>query len=253
MPKRLSLSLSLLTSVILAGVPAQAATPTAPTVSQQQPTTTQIISPIAAEQQATPQAALTLEDLPPGFTELPPEVATTIASRLDVLRQQLGQNSLQPENFFAFVNQQNFQIVLGFTGKLPNQSEQASFDANLQQQQKPEVQQMMLSQLQEKLKEFGGLKVTEYTALPELNNLANASTGLTMAMEMQGQPLRVDFAAFRRNNVGAFTAVMYPTNGGQPTAAIGDVAQKLDARILQLSADANRSPVARRGSSVQPR
>jgi len=46
---------------------------------------------------------------------------------------------------------------------------------------------------------------------------------------------------------------MYPTNGGQPTAAIGDVAQKLDARILQLSADANRSPVAKVGSAVQLR
>lgn len=248
MPNRIFLKLCLLSGVIFAGIPAQAVITTTSNGSYRQsiaqPGIVETIPQIAAEEPASPQVALTLEDLPPGFTELPPELATTVASRLDVLKQQLGQGNMKLENFFAFVNPQNFQIVLGFTGKLPTQPEQAGFDSSLQQIQKPEVQQRMLSQLQEKLKSFKEVKVTEYKALPGLDNLANASTGMTMGLEMQGQPLQMDLAAFRRNGVGAFTAVMY-AKGEQPALAVGDVARKLDGRIVKLSADAHRSPLAR--------
>lgn len=247
MAKIIPLSLCLLTAVMFAGVPAQAtiasaltASPT-PLIAQQG--ITQSIPKIAAEQSTSAQATLTLADLPPGFTELPPELATAVASRLDSLRQQLGQENLKPDNFFAFVNQQNFQVILGFTGKLPNQPEQTSFDTNLKRLQQPEAQQQMMSQIQEKLKGMGGIKVTEYKALPALNEMANASTGMTMGLEIQGQPLRLDFAAFRRNSVGAFTAVMYG-NGEKPVLPLGDVAQKLDGKITQVSSNAHRSSLA---------
>jgi hypothetical protein len=246
MAKRISVSFCLLTGVIFTWVPAQAAMTTALTESRTQllahPGIAETIVQIATEQSVSTTATLTLEDLPPGFTELPPELATQVASRLDILRQQLGQGNLKPENFFTFVNPQNFQIVLGFTGKLPNKPEQASFDSSLQQLQQAEAQQQMLSQLQEKLKAFGEIKVTDSGTLPGLNDVANASTGLTLGLEMQGQPLRMDLAAFRRNTVGAFTAVMY-AKGGQPAVAVGDVARKLDGRIVQ-SAQTTHSPIA---------
>jgi hypothetical protein len=249
MAKRIPLSLCLLTSVIFAGFPTQAAITTAPTALPTQVVDQQgiaEISPqIAAEQPSSAQATLTLQDLPPGFTELPPQITAEIASRFDSIRQELGQGNLKPENFFAFVNQQNFQIVLGFTGNIPNQPEQVNFDTSVEQLRQPEVQQRMMSLLQEKLKNFGGIKVTQYQGLPELNNLANVSTGVTLGLEMQGQPLRLDFAAFRRNSVGAFTAVMYPNNGKQPAVELGDVARKLDGQIVKLSADTNHSPLAR--------
>lgn len=242
MPKRISLSFFLLFGIILAGVPAHAAITKASAASQKLPVAQQGIAEtllqMAAEQPA-PKAALTLSDLPSGFTELPPEISAALSSRLEVFSQQLGQGKMKPENFFAFVNPENFQIVLGFTSKIPNQPEQTSFDANLQQLQKPEVQQQMLSQLQEKVKKLGDIKVIEYKALPDLNNLANASTGIAMELEMKGQPLRIDCAAFRRNSVGAFTAVMYP-KGEQPKLAVGEVAQKLDTRIVQIPAGINR-------------
>lgn len=242
MPKRIPLRFFLLFSVVLAGIPAQAAMNTAPATSQTMPIAQQGIATtllqMAAEQPAA-TAALTLQDLPSGFTELPPEIAASLSSRLEMLSQQLGQGKMKPENFFAFVNPTNFQIVLGFTSKIPNQPEQESFDANLQQLQKPEVQQQMLSQLQERVKKLGDIKVTEYKTLPEMNSVANASTGITMALEMKGQPLRLDCAAFRRNSVGAFTAVMYP-NGEQPKLALGEVARKLDGRIVQIPASTNR-------------
>jgi hypothetical protein len=239
MAKIISLTLCLLTGVFFAGVPAHAMSATASTVYPTpliaQQGIAQTLPQIAAEQSASTQATLTVADLPPGFTALPPQIAAAIASRLDSLRQQLGQENLKPENFFAFVNQRNFQVVLGFTSKLPNQVAEENFDTSLKQLQKQEAQQQMISQLQQQLKNFGGIKVTEYNALPEFNNVANASTGMALGLEIQGQPLRLDFTAFRRNTVGAFTAVMYP-NSKQPTIGLKDVAQKLDDRIVKLPA-----------------
>ncbi len=252
MAKRISLSVCLLVGVLVAGAPAQAAITTAPTVSQPpltaQPSIAKTFNPLVAEQSAPAQATLTVEDLPPGFTELPPEIAASIASRLEVLQQQVGPGNLKPENFFAFVNPKSFQIVLGFTAKLPNQAEQARFDGSLEQLKQPDVQQRTLNLLQEKLKAFGEIKVTEYRPIPELNTLANASTGITLGLEMRGQPLRLDLAAFRRNATGAFTGVMY-ANAAKPLVGVGDVAQKLDRRIEQLSSRAPRLPAQKLGST----
>lgn len=238
MAKIISWTLCLLTGVFFAGIPAQAtlatALPVYPTPLIAQQGIAQTLPNIAAEQPASKQATLTLTDLPPGFTALPPELATAIASRLDSLRQQLGQENLKPENFFAFVNQQNFQVVLGFTSQIPDRLAQDNFDTSLKKLQQQDAQQRVMSQLQEKLKTFGGIKVTEFNTLPEFNNVANASTGMALGLDVQGQPLRLDFTAFRRNTVGAFTAVMYPKSK-QPAIALGDLAQKLDGKIVQLS------------------
>lgn len=258
MAKRTSLSLCLFAGVIIAGLPTQAAITTAPTVSQPPLTAkhgiVNTVLQMAVEQSAPTQptqATLTLEDLPPGFTELPPEIATMLASRLEVIQKQLGQENMKPENFFAYVNPKTFQVVLGFTGKLPNQSEQATFDASLEKAKQPEVQQKILSLLQEQLKTFGEVKVTDYRLLPNLNNVANASTGMTLALEMRGQPLRFDLAAFRRNTTGALTGIMY-ANGEQPALGVGDLAQKLDQRIEQVSASPTPSSEQKPSRSFTP-
>jgi hypothetical protein len=246
MPTRIPLSLFLLVGVLFTGVPAKAAITTVSASPEQaiaQQGIAETLGKIAVEQPTSTAATLTLKDLPPGFTELPPELSSVLSSRLEVLTQQLGQANLKPENFFAFVDPQDFQIILGFTSQLPNQPEQASFDTSVQQLQQPEVQQRMMSRLQESIKSMGPIKVTEYKTLPGLNDVANASTGITMGLEAQGQPLRLDFATFRRNSVGAFTAVMYP-NGAQPKLAVGEVARKLDGRIVQVSADTKASTSA---------
>lgn len=239
MAKRISSSLSLLAAVIIAGVPFQGASATAPTLSQQnltaKPRPNKTFLQRVAQKTAPAQATLTLADLPPGFRPLPPEVAARLFSRLEVFQQQMGQGALKPENVFAFVNPQNFQIVLGFTGQLPSQAQQASFDAGLEKIEHPEAQKRALSLLQASLQTFGEVKVTEYRTISDLSNLANASTGMALGVEMQGQPLRVDIAAFRRNKMGAFTGVVY-AKGDKPLLPIREVAQKLDRRIEQSSA-----------------
>lgn len=232
MPKN-PLSLCLLTSTLWFGASiATIAQAPIPEPAQEAPAQAPTPAP------ASSNIKLTLEDLPAGFQELPPEVAAAIASNLEVLRQQLTQANIKPENFFAFVNQENFQIVLGFTGNMPSEPDRANFDASLQEMQNPEAQQKMLSLLRERLKGYQGLEVVEYKSLPELNSLGNASSGMSLALKLQQQPVRMDVAAFRRNRVGALTAVIY-ANGKQPLVPVGDVVRKLDGRILQASPAAN--------------
>ncbi|MBD1877926.1 MULTISPECIES: hypothetical protein [unclassified Coleofasciculus] len=255
MLKKVTLTLSLLTGALCVGGSFQSTFATPLIVAQEAPVQTPApepkVAPSAPASEASPAASpapttqpassevkLTLEDLPAGFQELPPDVAVEIASKLDVLRQQLTQANMKPENFFAFVNPENYQIVLGFTGNMPNQPEQANFDAGLQEMQNPQKQQQMLSLLRERLKAYQGLEVVEYKPLPELNNLGNASSGMTLALKIQQQPVRMDIAAFRRNSTGALTAVMY-VNGKKPAVQVGDVVRKLDSRILQVSPAAN--------------
>lgn len=190
------------------------------------------VSP-ATPQQALSNATLTLEDLPEGFQELSPQMAAQVLAQLEALRPQLAQGGLKPDKFFAFIHPKNFQVVMGFTGMLPNQPEQASFDAGLKQLQDPEVQQVMVSQMREELKQSPGIEFLNYSLLPAINNLAESATGMSLAVSMQGQPIRMDVASFRRNAVGAFAAVMY-TDGQAPSISLDDVARKLDNRILQL-------------------
>lgn len=232
MPKKIPLNLCLLFGLLFA-FPAQAATPAIAKLGIADTMLKLAVEP-------TPSAStITLKDLPPGFRELPPEIAAALSSRLDLLSQQIGQGNLKPENFFAFVNPQDFQVVFGFTNKIP-QLQQASFDASMQQLSQPEVQKRMLTQLQERVKLIGEIKVTDYRTLPDLTDIANVSTGITIGLETRGQPLRMDIAAFRRDATGGFTGVMYPLDK-QPKVGIGEVARKLDGRIVQLPA-ASLSP-----------
>jgi hypothetical protein len=182
---------------------------------------------------------LTIQDLPPGFKEIPPEIQQQISSRLDPFKQALARDNIQLDKFFAFINPDQFQVVFGFTGVLPSQPQQAKFDATVQNLQRPEVLQQQMGRLQERLKSSRTVKIVSYKSLPDLNRLANASTGLTVQFDYQGQPLQVDLAGFRRNQVGAFTGVLYSTKS-LPQVAVKDVATKLDTRILQVSPAASR-------------
>jgi len=173
---------------------------------------------------------LSLEDLPAGFQPLPPEFTAQIAQQLLALGQQLGQENVNPDNLFAFVHPQSFQVVLGFIGEVANAETQANFDNNLLLLQQPQMQQQILSQMQQKLGNMGGIKVVDFASVPELNDIANVSGGFTVRLNMQGQPLRMDLATFRRDDVAVMTAVMYlePMGAMLP---VRDVASTLDRKI----------------------
>jgi len=229
MPKKLPLTLCLLTGVILSGTMACTAI--------QKPVAHSEIadsdnSPIIAQQISSSAAILTLEDLPPGFQQLPPALVSQLASQFKAFSQQLAPGDLNPDNFFAFLNPATFQVVLGFTGDVPEQSEQINFDTNLQKLEDPQAQEQVVDLLTEKLNEFGGIQIENYAPIPEMKTVADASAGMTMLVNMQGQPLRLDMASFRRNDVVAFTGVLYP-NEQESLVQVGELANKLDERIVK--------------------
>lgn len=201
-------------------------------------------STIPTISQASPSAnvKLLLEDLPPGFQELPPELTASLASQFRLLTQQFQDANLNPNNLFAFVNPESFQIVLGFTSPLA-EDDWASFDTNLQHLQQPQIQQLLVSQIKQRLEGMGEINIVEYKPLPELNNFAHSSTGFTLGIDMEGTPLQLDMATFRRSEMIAFTGVMY-LNGQTPLIHIGDVAQKLDDRIVKVLARSHSNGLA---------
>ncbi|MEC4982581.1 MAG: hypothetical protein SAJ37_02685 [Oscillatoria sp. PMC 1068.18] len=239
MAKKLSFTLCLLTGIFFSAVSAKAQIPfqLAQFESENPVQTLSQTAPAPS----LPVVALTVEDLPSGFEKLSPELTEQIASQFQFFRGDLGENTLEPDNFFVFVNPDEFQVVLGYTGDLATEAAQKNFDANLEQLQQPAAQQAMLAQMREKLKTVGAVEITSYAPLPQLSNLGNASTGMTMAVKMQGKPFRMDMASFRRNRVGAFTAVMYLDEEVSPVA-VGEVARQLDSKILQLSGETTITP-----------
>lgn len=218
--KKYSLVLGLLTITLLATAPVQAVpvaqTPKLP----------------ASEKPAASVSTLTLQDLPTGFQELPPQIKPLIAAQLDTIKRVLGQQSLQLDNSFSFVSQQPLEVVLDFNTILPPNQPLSllKFDASLQQLQQPNT----IKKIQEELQAVQpGIDVVDHEALPDSNNIANASRGITLVMKMPNiPPLRMEMVGFRRNQVGAFTAVFY-LDGAKPVISVKDVAAKLDDRILQ--------------------
>lgn len=223
MSKKLPLFLSLLSGFLISTSSLHAEIPS-PTPLEETPVQTEPLP----DAESVP--TLSLEDLPAGFHLLPPKFTAQIAQQLVALGQQLGQGSIDPDNLFAFIHPQSFQIILGFTGEVENAEMQAKFDNNMLSLQQPEMQQQMLSQMQQQLSAAGGVDVIDFASVPELNNIADASGGFTIGLNVQGQPFRMDLASFRRNNVTAMTAVMYlePMGAMLP---VRDVASTLDGKI----------------------
>lgn len=212
---------SLLTSALFAAAPTHtiSATPNPNLLSSEQPAASAI--------------TLTLQDLPVGFQEVPQEIKTQIDARLEPFKQLLAKEELPVENFFAFVEPEKLQVVMGFTGVLL-ESQQRKFDAALQQLLQPETRQQIVSKIQKPLQQYQGIKLLGQQALPQLDNIGDTSAGMSLAVSLRKQSVRVDMGGFRRGRIGVTTAVLY-IDKTVPVVTVRDVATKLDKLILQSS------------------
>jgi len=163
------------------------------------------------------QAVLTIEDLPSGFEAIALE-------EIGITKDDLSNNEFKVESTFAFLEPKNFEFILGFTTLLPSRIDQAGFDLALRN---PEFLAESL------LQGMGGTEILEQNTLPHLNNIGDASAGLTVVANIEGIPMRMDVVVFRRDTVGAFIFVMY-LNGDVPMVSIDEAANKLDARISKV-------------------
>ncbi|MBD2430416.1 MULTISPECIES: hypothetical protein [Fischerella] len=235
MKKQIALILSIFTSAVFATIPVQAV----PSVDiPKQPT-----SPNLEKKAPTQTTTLTLQDLPSGYKEVPPQLKEAIAVQLEPFKQLIAKENLPLNNFFAFIEPQKMEVVMGFTGMLANQTQQTQFDAALQQVQQPEFEKE-IKKLQQVLPSDQQVQLLGYKALPEANKLANTSTGFSLGAKIQELPVNFDVIGFRRSNFGSFTAVMYLTEK-QPSISVKDVATKLDERFLQSSSTRNSPRVTK--------
>ncbi|WP_315790515.1 hypothetical protein [Fischerella sp. JS2] len=229
MKKQITLILSIFTSTVFAAIPVQAV----PSVDLPKQTN----SPNLEKKAPTQPTTLTLQDLPSGYKEVPPQLKEAIAVQLEPFKRLIAKENLPLNNFFAFIEPQKMEVVMGFTGMLANQTQQAQFDAALQQVQQPEFEKE-IKKLQPVLPSDQQVQLLDYKALPEANKLANTSTGFSLGAKIQELLVNFDVIGFRRSNFGSFTAVMH-LKEKQPSISVKDVATKLDRRFLQSSSTTN--------------
>ncbi|MCT7962875.1 hypothetical protein NG799_21200 [Laspinema sp. D1] len=162
---------------------------------------------------------LRLEDLPPGFTAMPPS---------DVL-DFLDPGSLQEidvENVFGFANDQDFQLIMGVTTRLETAQQQAEFDE--------------LVGGPEKLKSWSLLGQTNEPpqALNNITNIGDVAEGVSLKLDLGGTVARVEILGLRKNQMGAVVFVVYG-NDERPLYPIAEIGRKLVERIPQVPTGSN--------------
>lgn len=198
-------------------------TPPPPTLTATPPPPTLTPTPINTPT-ATPPSGLdlskellSLEDLPSGFE------AISLAE-FGLTKEDLSGDDFTVESVFAFMGTEPFELVMGFTTLLPTRLDQAGFDVGLGQP----------GFLMESFVEgMGATDILEQKELAHLNDIGDASAGLTVLADMEGIPMRMDMAVFRRDIVGAFVLVMH-IDGDVPVLTVDEATRILDDRIVEM-------------------
>lgn len=162
---------------------------------------------------------LTLQDLPPGFTEMSSGAAN--------FKNQLS----KPASVFAYqkIDDKQFQLLIGCTTQLSDPMQQANFDEAIREGTAAKA-------FSEGLNSNKESQFTNPTALTLQDNIGEVSAGSTTQGKIRGIPMNVDFAIFRRVKIGAFMVII-DLDGMKPTITIGEAAGKLDTRMMELKPD----------------
>ncbi|MEG4317322.1 MULTISPECIES: hypothetical protein [unclassified Microcoleus] len=166
---------------------------------------------------------LTLQDLPAGFTKVPLDPLKNKDSFLP---------DFKPASVFGYLknDDQPFQIVVGFTTQLSNQSDRAKFDAAISE---GSFAQVFYQYCKNSNKEA---QFTNLTALTLEDKIGELSGGWRTQERMPGETANFEFAVFRRGQIGSFMIIMY-FDGSKPPVTISSVARQLDRRIMELKPD----------------
>ncbi|MCC3436312.1 MAG: hypothetical protein JGK24_29115 [Microcoleus sp. PH2017_29_MFU_D_A] len=166
---------------------------------------------------------LTLQDLPAGFTEMPPA---------SLKRMGTGTPDFKPASVFGYQksDDQQFQIVMGFTTQLPNAIDRSQFDAGVREEK---VAQEFSKGLNSSNKEFN---FANATPLSLEDKIGDVSSGWRSQGKIRGLLINVELVLFRRGKIGSFVAIIY-LDGKQPTMTSSSTARQLDKRIMELKPD----------------
>lgn len=128
---------------------------------------------------------------------------------------------------------QQFQIVTGFTTQLPNRIDRATFDAEIREGM---FAQQFSQGLNSSNKEF---QFANLTALTLEDKIGEVSSGWTTQGKVRGVPINVELALFRQGKIGSFVAIIY-LNGSKPAVTISEAARQLDKHIMAIQPDATQ-------------
>lgn len=160
---------------------------------------------------------LTLDDLPVGFEQMPLQDS-------DIVNEGLGGQKWPIQSAFIFFEPEAYQFVIGGTQLLQGRLDQVQFDAGVH---RPEFM------LQWDIQSMGLSGILDEAVLPGLDDIGDASSGITVASEGTGEglPMRLDLVAFRRHTVGAYVIFTY-VDGENPVVEVGELARTFDERII---------------------
>ncbi len=146
------------------------------------------ILPVAADLS---NVVLTLQDLPPGFTE---------ASSLGSLKNQFPNSDFKPASVLAYqkVDDKQFQLLIGFTIQLSDPMQQAKFDQGIREGSAAKELSKNLNSNSKSLKSNKEWQLTNPTALTLQDNTGELSSGWRSQGKLENIPINLDMVMFRR-------------------------------------------------------
>ena len=168
-------------------------------------------------------AALTLQDLPPGFFEVSPDEFGFEPGAEGLL----GKETPIEIGFVFQIADEDFETIGGFAVLLPDTFNRIEIDL---------LMDLFLTGFFLGFGDSVGLEnPPESQILTDLGDVGDTSTAWTAVFRSEALfiPVRVDTIVFQRGVLGIFIFVFYP-DGDIPVFSIGDAARILDERIIEM-------------------
>jgi len=170
---------------------------------------------------------LTLQDLPPGFTQMSSDYVAS-------LRNKLSQGpDFKPASIFAYqkIDSKLFelQLLIGFTVQLSDSTLQAMFD-------RASGEGIFAKAFSQGLNDNKELQFTPPATLTLQDKIGEVSAGWRSQGKVENIPMNVDLALFRRGQIGVVMATIY-LDGTKPTITISEAGRKFDSRMMELRPD----------------
>jgi hypothetical protein len=170
---------------------------------------------------------LTLQDLPPGFTEMPSDYVASLKNKV----------SQGPEfkaaSIFAYRKIDSklleLQLLIGFTFQLSDPTLQAAFDQGIGEG-------IFAKAFTQGLNSNKELQFAPPATLTLQDKIGEVSAGWRSQGKVENIPMNVDLALFRRGQIGVVMATIY-LDGTKPTITISEAGRKFDSRMMELKPD----------------
>jgi len=170
---------------------------------------------------------LTLQDLPPGFTEMPSDYVASLRNKLSQGR------DFMPGSIFAYQKMDSklleLQVLIGFTVQLSEPTLQAAFDQAIGEG-------IFAKAFSQGLNDDKELQFTPPATLTLQDKIGEVSAGWRSQGKVENIPMNVDLAMFRRGQIGVVMASIY-LDGAKPTITISEAGRKFDSRMMELRPD----------------